>query len=108
MDKVKVALLNGDVVECYDIKPRIFNTYLIDAWNMPTTRAKSLGQAVYDLHSALSYCDRSHAEKMTRMNVGKLVNLFGRCEELRSDFNTDGGMNIYPAWEHLPKKGGEE
>lgn len=86
MDKVKVALMNGDVVECYDIRPRIFNTYLIDDLDMPKTRARRLGEAVDALHSALSYCDPEHAKKLTQMNVGHLVNLFGSCEELRSDF----------------------
>jgi len=89
MDKVKVALLNGDVVECYDIRPRIFNTYLIDDLDMPTTRVRSLGEAVDALHSALCYCDRRHAKKLTKMTVGELVNIFGKCEELRSDLGED-------------------
>jgi len=90
MDKVKVSLLNGDVVECYDIKPRIFNTYLIDAWDIPDTRARSLGEAVDALHSALCYCDPEHAKKLTQMTVGELVNIFGKCEELRRDFDEGG------------------
>ena len=89
MDKVRVALLNGDVVECYDIRPRIFNTYLIDDLDMPTTRARSLGEAVDALHSALCYCDPEHAKKLTQMTVGELVNIFGTCEELRSDLGED-------------------
>ena len=90
IDKVKVALTNGDVVECYDIKPRIFNTYLIDDLDMPTTRARNLGEAVSDLHYALSYCDRIHANKLTKMTVGELVNIFGKCEEFRYDFDEGG------------------
>ena len=90
MDKVRVALLNGDVVECYDIKPRIFNTYLIDDLDMPTTRVRSLGEAVDALHYALSYCDSWHAKKLTKMTVGELVNIFGKCEELRYDFDEGG------------------
>ena len=89
-NKVRVALLNGDVVECYDIKPRIFNTYLIDDLDMPTTRARSLGEAVDALHSALCYCDSWHAKKLTKMTVGELVNIFGKCEELRRDFDEGG------------------
>jgi len=87
MDKVRVALMNGDVVECYDIRPRVFNTYLIDDLDMPKTRARKLGEAIDALHSALSYCDREHANKLTQMTVGELVNIFGKCEELRRDFN---------------------
>ena len=90
MNKVRVALNNGDVVECYDIKPRIFNTYLIDDLDMPTTRAKSIGEAISDLHYALSYCDSGHAKKLTKMTVGELVNIFGKCEEFRYDFDEGG------------------
>ena len=42
--RVKVALFNtGEVVECIDVAPRVFNTYLIDKFNMSFVRGCRVG-----------------------------------------------------------------
>ena len=85
-DKVKVSLMNGKVVECYDVRPRIFNTWLVDEVGMAKTRIKSVGEAVDDLHSALSKLDSDVRDRITTMTVGELVNKFGEKEEMYKSF----------------------
>ena len=55
-DKIEVLNRKG-IQECYDMKPRIFNTWLIDELGIPGTRAQKLGQAVDQLHSAIALMD---------------------------------------------------
>ena len=85
-DKVKVSLMNGKVVECYDVRPRIFNTWMVDELGLATTRMKSMGEAVDDLHSALSKLDSGVRDRITTMTVGELVNKFGEKEEMYKSF----------------------
>ena len=85
-DKVKVSLMNGKVVECYDVRPRIFNTWLVDEVGMAKTRMKSVGESVNDLHRALSKLDSGVRDRITTMTVGELVNKFGEKEEMYKSF----------------------
>ena len=83
--KVKVALLSGKVIDCYDIKPRVFNTWLADDLGIAKTRLKSLGEAVNQLHSAVCKIDQRR-DDLTTMTVGELLNKFGSKEELYNTF----------------------
>ena len=85
-DKVKVGLMSGEVVECYDMKPRVFNTWMVDELGLAKTRMKSMGEAVDDLHSALSKLDLDVRDELTTMTVGELVNKFGEKEEMYKSF----------------------
>ena len=85
-DKVKVGLMSGEVVECYDMKPRVFNTWMVDELGLAKTRMKSMGEAVDDLHSALSKLDLDVRDELTIMSVGELVNKFGEKEEMYKSF----------------------
>ena len=85
--KRKVSTLKHGNIDCYDIGDHyIFNTYLVDKMNMPDTRAPKLGRAVSDLHYAISMCDDVHSDKLAKLTVGELLNLFGEAEELRTGF----------------------
>ena len=86
--KRKVSTLQHGNIECYDIGDHfIFNTYLVDKMNMPDTRAPKLGRAVSDLHHAVAMCDDVHSDKLAKLTVGELLNLFGEAEELRTGFS---------------------
>ena len=85
-DKVKVSLMSGAVVECYDLKPRVFNTWMVDELGLAKTRMKSMGEAVDDLHGALSKLDSDVRDELTTMTVGELVNKFGEKEEMYKSF----------------------
>jgi hypothetical protein len=86
--KVKVGLLNGKVVDCYDIKPRVFNTWLADDLGIAKTRLKSLGKAIHQLHTSMCYIDSSR-DILTTMTVGELLNQFGSKEELYNTFKEE-------------------
>jgi len=85
-DKVKVGLMSGEVVECYDMKPRVFNTWMVDELGLAKTRMKSMGEAVDNLHTALSKLDLDVRDELTTMSVGELVNKFGEKEEMYKSF----------------------
>ena len=85
-DKVKVSRMDGEIVECYDVRPRIFNTWLVDDFGLAKTRMKSVGESVSDLHNALSQLDSDVRDKLTTMTVGELVNKFGEKEEMYRSF----------------------
>ena len=85
-DKVKVSRMDGEVVECYDVRPRIFNTWLVDELGMAKTRMKSVGEAVDNLHRALSKLDSDVRDRITTKTVGELVNKFGEREEMYNSF----------------------
>ena len=80
-NKIEV-LTNEGVKECYDIKPRIFNTWLIDEKNMPSTRVSSFGGAIDNLHSSICYMDKHHQDKILDMPLRELLNKFAPLEEL--------------------------
>jgi len=83
----KVSTLKHGNIDCYDIGDHyIFNTYMVEKFMMPVTRAPRLGRSVSDLHKALSACDLEHAKKLSTMTVGELLNLFGEAEELYASF----------------------
>ena len=85
--KRKVSTLQHGNIECYDIGDHyIFNTYLVDKMGIPDTRAPKLGRAISDLHYAISMCDDVHSDKLAKLTVGELLNLFGEAEELRTGF----------------------
>ena len=85
--KRKVSTLQHGNIECYDIGDHyIFNTYLVDKMGIPDTRAPKLGRAVSDLHHAIAMCDDVHSDKLAKLTVGELLNLFGEAEELRTGF----------------------
>ena len=71
------------IINCYDIKPRIFNTWLINDFDIPSTRAHKLGVAIDALHNALCYMDEEYQEKIFNMPIKDLVNKFAKLEELR-------------------------
>jgi len=85
-DKVKVSRMDGEVVECYDVRPRLFNTWLVDELGMAKTRMKSVGEAVDNLHNALSKLDSDVRDRITTKTVGELVNKFGEREEMYNSF----------------------
>lgn len=85
-DKVKVSRMDGEVVECYDVRPRLFNTWLVDELGMAKTRMKSVGEAVDNLHRALSKLDSDVRDRITTKTVGELVNKFGEREEMYNSF----------------------
>ena len=85
-DKVKVSRMDGEVVECYDVRPRLFNTWLVDDLGMAKTRMKSVGEAVDNLHRALSKLDGDVRDRITTKTVGELVNKFGEREEMYNSF----------------------
>ncbi len=80
---IKVSTREG-VKECYDIRPRIFNTWLINDFNIPDTRTKQLGEAIYSLHGALCYMDEEYQEKIFNTPLKDLLNKFASLEELRT------------------------
>ena len=80
---VKVSTRDG-VKECYDIKPRIFNTWLINDFDMPDTRTQKLGEAIDLLHDAISYMDEEYQEKIFNTPLKDLLNQFAKLEELRA------------------------
>ena len=85
--KRKVSTLKHGNIDCYDIGDHyIFNTYLVDKMGIPDTRAPKLGRAISDLHYAISMCDDVHSDKLAKLTVGELLNLFGEAEELRTGF----------------------
>ena len=79
----KVMTREG-IKECYDIRPRIFNTWLINDFDIPSTRAQKLGVAIDALHDALCYMDEEYQEKIFNMPIKDLVNQFAKLEELRT------------------------
>lgn len=85
-DKVKVSRMDGEVVECYDVRPRLFNTWLVDDLGLARTRMKSVGEAVDNLHRALSKLDSDVRDRITTKTVGELVNKFGEREEMYNSF----------------------
>jgi hypothetical protein len=88
-DKVKVSRMDGEVVECYDVRPRLFNTWLVDELGMAKTRMKSVGEAVDNLHRALSKLDSGVRDRITTKTVGELVNKFGEREEMYNSFKEE-------------------
>ena len=78
-NKVKVSRMDGEVVECYDVRPRLFNTWMVEELGLARTRMKSLGEAVNDLHRALSQIDREVLDRITTMTVGELANKNQGC-----------------------------
>lgn len=78
--------MDGEVVECYDVRPRLFNTWLVDELGMAKTRMKSVGEAVDNLHRALSKLDSDVRDRITTKTVGELVNKFGEREEMYNSF----------------------
>lgn len=72
------------IINCYDIRPRIFNTWLINDFDIPSTRAQKLGAAIDALHDALAYMDEEYQEKIFNMPIKDLVNQFAKLEELRT------------------------
>ena len=85
-DKVKVSRMDGEVVECYDVRPRLFNTWLVDDLGLARTRMKSVGEAVDNLHRALSKLDGGVRDRLPTISVGELVNKFGEREEMYHSF----------------------
>ena len=85
-NKGKVSRMDGEVVECYDVRPRLFNTWMVEELGLARTRMKSLGEAVNDLHRALSQIDREVLDRIATMTVGELANKFGEREELYNTF----------------------
>tara|TARA_R100001244_G_scaffold21999_1_gene23248 strand:- start:1098 stop:1379 length:282 start_codon:yes stop_codon:yes gene_type:complete len=84
---IKVAKLNGTVKECFNARPFLFNTYLVEQ-DLAETRVQNIGKAVDDLHKALCACDLENRAKFFKNfpTVQRLLNTFGTEEEVTNNF----------------------
>ena len=79
---VKVNTRRG-IKECYDIRPRIFNTWLINEFDLADTRTEKFGKAIDKMHEAICYMDEEYQEKIFNTSLKDLLNKFAELEELR-------------------------
>lgn len=79
----KVMTREG-IKECYDIRPRIFNTWLINDFDLPDTRTEKFGKAIDAMHDAICYMDEEYQEKIFNTPLKDLLNKFASLEELRT------------------------
>jgi hypothetical protein len=62
-----------------------FTAYLIEHLNLTETRATKLAPIVSNLHSSICAIDDWRSQKILNMSVRDLLNLYGKCEEMRND-----------------------
>tara|TARA_R100000734_G_scaffold17358_1_gene13651 strand:- start:1454 stop:1816 length:363 start_codon:yes stop_codon:yes gene_type:complete len=83
LETIKVLTRDGIKV-CYKTeRPRIFNTWLIDEFDLPDTRAPKFGKAIDALHDAICRMDEEYQEKIFNTPIKELINKFAELEELR-------------------------
>ncbi len=92
-DRVTVSLMNGEQVDCVDVQPRVFNTYLIDNLGMTKKRACMFGIVVEKLFNECCYLDTHNRSKVMNLTLAELLDLYGTSEELYNSFVTDRGDN---------------
>ena len=71
-DRVTVSLMNGKKVDCVDVQPRVFNTYLV----------------VEKLFNECCYLDTYNRSKVMNLTLAELLDLYGTSEELYNSFAT--------------------
>ena len=84
--RIDVALMTGETVNCVNVKPRIFNTYLIDKLGMTFKRACLTGIAIEHLHDECCALDCRNRDRIMDMKVCEILDLYGRQEEMYSSF----------------------
>lgn len=84
--RVDVALMTGETVNCVNVKPRVFNTYLIDKLGMTFKRACLTGIAIEHLHDECCALDCRNRDRIMDMKVCEILDLYGRQEEMYSSF----------------------
>ena len=88
--RVKVALFNtGDVVECIDVAPRVFNTYLIDKFNMSFVRGCRVGRAIEKLYNECTPLDARNRHHLMSLTLAELLDLYGTQEEMYNHFQEE-------------------
>jgi len=80
--RVDVATFNNvePIKECVDVKPRVFNTYLIDDLGITKLRACKIGKAVESLWQEATALDFGNREAIVNMTVAELLDLYGKQE----------------------------
>ena len=97
-ERVTVTLMTGEQVNCVDVQPRVFNTYLIDNLGMTKKRACMFGIVVEQLHKECCALDLTNRSKVMNMTLAELLDLYGTSEELYNHFvetheNDQRGIN---------------
>lgn len=88
--RVKVALFNtGEVVECVDVAPRVFNTYLIDKFNMSFVRGCRVGKAIEKLYNECTPLDARNRHHLMSLTLAELLDLYGTQEEMYNHFQEE-------------------
>ena len=88
--RVKVALFNtGEVVECVDVAPRVFNTYLIDKFNMSFVRGCRVGRAIEKLYNECTPLDARNRHHLMSLTLAELLDLYGTKEEMYNHFQEE-------------------
>ena len=92
--RVKVALFTtGEVVECVDVAPRVFNTYLIDKFNMSFTRGCRVGRAIEKLYNECTPLDSRNRDRLMRLTLAEVLDLYGTKEEMYNHFQEEANKN---------------
>ena len=88
--RVKVALFNtGEVIECVDVAPRVFNTYLIDKFNMSFVRGCRVGRAIEKLYNECTPLDSRNRHHLMSLTLAELLDLYGTKEEMYNHFQEE-------------------
>jgi len=88
--RVKEALCNtGEVVECVDVAPRVFNTYLIDKFNMSFVRGCRVGRAIEKLYNECTPLDARNRHHLMSLTLAELLDLYGTQEEMYNHFQEE-------------------
>ena len=88
--RVKVALFNtGEVVECVNVAPRVFNTYLIDKFNMSFARGCRVGRAIEKLYNECTPLDARNRHHLMSLTLAELLDLYGTQEEMYNHFQEE-------------------
>jgi hypothetical protein len=92
--RVNVALFNtGEVVECVDVAPRVFNTYLIDEFNMSFVRGCRVGRAIEKLYNECTPLDSRNRDRLMRLTLAEVLDLYGTKEEMYNHFQEEANKN---------------
>ena len=92
--RVKVALFTtGEVVECVNVAPRVFNTYLIDKFNMSFSRGCRVGRAIEKLYNECTPLDARNRHHLMSLTLAELLDLYGTKEEMYNHFQEEANKN---------------
>lgn len=87
-DRVEVRLMDGSTVHCVDVKPRLFNTWLLDDLGIRgEKRACDLGKALETIHAIACNCDDLNRSLLFKMSLADLLDQYGTSEEMYTGFN---------------------